>query len=267
MGRAMSERPATLVVDGVEIRKGSRVRLRPAAGADVLDLAMTGRIAVVEDILHDHDDRVHLAVRIEDDPGRDLGDARYPGHRFFFAPSEVDPLVGAEARPRRVLVAGVGNIFLGDDGFGVEVARRLESRPRRPGVEVADFGIRGVDLAYALGDGWDAVVIVDAAPRGGAPGSLYVIEPDDPELETSAPCAPDAHGMDPEKVLWLARRLGGPPTRALIVGCEPALVPTAPPGEEVVAGLSPVVERAVTEAVKLVEALVAQLVEPEGVVE
>ena len=90
MGRAMSERPAALVVDGVEIRKGSRVRLRPAAGADVLDLAMTGRIAVVEDILHDHDDRVHLAVRIEDDPGRDLGDARYPGHRFFFAPSEVD---------------------------------------------------------------------------------------------------------------------------------------------------------------------------------
>jgi len=73
--------------------------------------------------------------------------------------------------------------------------------------------------------------------------------------------------MDPEKVLWLARRLGGPPTRALIVGCEPALVPTAPPGEEVVAGLSPVVERAVTEAIKLVEALVAQLVEPKGVVE
>ena len=261
----MSGGSTALFVGGVEVRKGSRVRLRPGSGADVMDLAMAGRIAVVDEILHDHDDRVHLAVRIEDDPGRDLGDARYPGHRFFFAPGEVEPLAGAEARPLRVLVAGVGHVFLGDDGFGVEVARRLAARPRRPGVEVADFGIRGVDLAYALGEGYDAVVIVDAVPRGDAPGSLYVIEPD--EAATPAASAPDAHGMDPETVLELARRLGACPSRVLIVGCEPALVPTAPPGEEVVAGLSPVVERAVEDAVKLVEDVVNELVESKGVLE
>jgi hydrogenase maturation protease len=252
----MMDEATTVVIRGVELGKGSRVRLRPGPGADVLDLAMAGRIAVVEQILRDHDDRVHVAVRVEDDPGRDLGEARYPGHRFFFGLDEIEPVSGADARPMRVLVAGIGNVFLGDDGFGVEVARRLQSRPRRPGVEVADFGIRGVDLAYALGD-YDAVILVDAAPRGGVPGSLYVIEPGPDPAATSMP--PDAHGMDPVKVLWLARQLGGRQPRTLIVGCEPALVPAAPAGEEVVATLSPVVEQAVAEAVTVVESLVAEL--------
>ena len=251
--------PRGVLVDGVEVCKGSRVRLRPRQGADVFDLAMAGRLAIVEQILRDHDDRVHLAVRIEDDPGRDLGNARYPGHRFFFGPDEIDPVGGADARPLRILVAGIGNVFLGDDGFGVEVARRLQERFRPPGVEVADFGIRGVDLAYALGDGYDVAILVDAAPRGDAPGSLYVIEPPADEEPTAA--VPDAHGMDPVKVLWLARQLGACPARALIVGCEPALVPSAPPGEEVVATLSSAVAHAVTEAVTLVETLVGELLE------
>jgi hydrogenase maturation protease len=255
---------STVLVDGVEVRKGSRVRLRPGAGADVLDLAVAGRIAVVEDILKDADDRVHVAVRIEDDPGADFADARYPGHRFFFAPAELEPLVGADARPTRILVAGIGNVFFGDDGFGVEVARRLLLRPRRPGVEVADFGIRGVDLAYALGDGYHAAVIIDAAPRGGAPGLIYVIEPRDQEM---AGTAPDAHGMDPARVLSLARRLGACPSRVLIVGCEPASVPTDLPDDEIAASLSPVVERAVDTAVTVVEDLVSELIQSEGVVE
>src|SRR6516225_7125141 len=78
----------------------------------------------------------------------------------------------------RILVAGIGNIFLGDDAFGVEVARRLAARPQPDGVRVADFGIRGIDLTYALLDGYETVILVDATPRGGQPGTLYVIEPD-----------------------------------------------------------------------------------------
>ena len=109
-----------------------------------------------------------------------LGEGRFPGHRFFFALDEVEPLGGVAAAapaPARILVAGIGNIFLGDDGFGVEVARRLAERERAPGVDVVDFGIRGMDLAYAL-QGYDAVVFVDAAPRGERPGTLSVVQPD-----------------------------------------------------------------------------------------
>src|SRR4051812_4881918 len=99
---------------------------------------------------------------------------------------------------RRVLIAGVGNIFLGDDAFGVEVAQRLLRRPAREGVKVIDFGIRGLDLTYALLDGWDAVIIVDAASRGQPPGTLFVIEPD-PDSAAGAPGAglADTHGLDP----------------------------------------------------------------------
>ena len=95
---------------------------------------------------------MHLAVVVEDDPGRDLGERRQPGHRFFFAPDEVEPLPApAPAAPAvRVLVAGIGNVFLGDDGFGVALAGRLARRELPAGVEVVDFGIRGMDLAYAL---------------------------------------------------------------------------------------------------------------------
>ena len=80
-------------------------------------------------------------------------------------------------RPARILIAGIGNIFLGDDAFGVEVARRLVRRRLPDGVRVVDFGIRGLDLTYALLDGYEAVILVDAAPRGGPPGTLYVLEP------------------------------------------------------------------------------------------
>jgi hydrogenase maturation protease len=118
----------------------------------------------------------------------------------------------------KILVAGVGNIFLGDDGFGVEVAQALSKRQLPETVTVKDFGIRGFDLAYALLDPWDGVIIVDALPRGGAPGTLYVIEPD---RSDAGKADINPHGMDPVRVLNLAASLGAISARILVVGCEP----------------------------------------------
>lgn len=118
----------------------------------------------------------------------------------------------------KILVAGVGNIFLGDDGFGVEVARSLSSRELPVSLVVKDYGIRGFDLAYALLDPWDGVIIVDAVPRGQAPGTIYVIEPD-PAGSGEADINP--HGMDPVRVLNLAASIGAISARVLVVGCEP----------------------------------------------
>ena len=115
---------------------------------------------------------------------------------------------------KRVLIAGVGNIFLGDDGFGVEVVKRLAGRELPEGVEVKDFGIRGMDLAYALQDDYELVVFVDATPRGEKPGTVYLIEP---EIEDDGEVTLDTHGMDPVKVIKLSRALGARPTRILVV--------------------------------------------------
>jgi hydrogenase maturation protease len=161
--------------------------------------------------------------------------------------------------PPRILVAGIGNIFLGDDAFGVEVARRLAGRRLPEGVRVVDFGIRGFDLAYALLGDDDAVILVDATPRGGPAGTLYVLE-----IEANGPGEPDPqerliepHGMDPVKVLRLAATLGGPMVqRVLLVGCEP--LPLGP-DDDAAMGLSEPVQGAVDEAVLLIEALVAKL--------
>lgn len=118
----------------------------------------------------------------------------------------------------RVLVAGIGNIFLGDDGFGVEVAHRLAERSWPPEVCVRDFGIRGVHLAYELsGGGYDAAVLVDAIGRGGVPGTVYAIVPEVGRLEAPA----DAHDLQPHNVLAMAKTLGGLPPRLLVAGCEP----------------------------------------------
>jgi hydrogenase maturation protease len=250
--------PDRVTVDGVEVRAGSRVRLRPRAGGDVFDVALAGKLAVVEGIDTDLDGNVKLAVAVDDDPGRDLGLRRQPGHRFFFSLDEVEPLrddESAEQSAARVLVAGIGNVFLGDDGFGVEVAARLAGRRLPEGVHVADFGIRGMDLAYALQDGYDAAIFVDAVPRGEAPGTLFVIEPD---LDTGT-AVPEAHGMDPVKVLALARELGGPPERVLVVGCEPKTRMSGD-DDEIVMELSEPVRAALDEAVRLVESLVAELI-------
>jgi hydrogenase maturation protease len=156
-----------------------------------------------------------------------------------------------------ILIAGIGNIFLGDDGFGVEVAQRLARRSLPAGVRVTDFGIRGYDLAYALIAGHDRTILVDACPRGETPGTVYVIDADVEHLGDSpeSPTTLDAHDMNPVHVLRLARSLGAVPKHVLVVGCEPA---TLGP-EEGQMGLSPPVAAAVDQAVALIESLVAKL--------
>lgn len=155
------------------------------------------------------------------------------------------PEAGSGPAGRRVLIAGVGNIFLGDDGFGVEVARRLAGQALPGGVRVADFGIRGVHLAYELLDGgYDSTILVDSTPRGGEPGTVYLIEPDFQQAGDGGEL-PDAHSMDPRAVFRLLERLGGTPKEVRIVGCEPAEV-----REEI--GLSEPVAAAVDEAVRLI---------------
>jgi len=241
-----------------ELRRGSRVRLVPRAGGDIFDIALAGRTAVVEAIEEDLEGGRQVAVTLDDDPGRDLGEARFLGHRFFFGLDEVELLPGETAagpREPRILVAGIGNVFLGDDGFGVAVAQRLGSHRLPEGVDVVDFGIRGMDLAYALQADYDAVVFVDTAPRGEPPGTLSVIEPDlDPDEVVI-----DTHGMDPVRVLGLARALGRVPPRVLVVACEPARIVHGEHDEDLVDELSPPVAAAVDEAVRLVAELAAEL--------
>jgi hydrogenase maturation protease len=156
--------------------------------------------------------------------------------------------------PPKIMIAGIGNIFLGDDAFGSEVARRLASRPWPAGVRVVDFGIRGLDLAYALCNGHDLTVLIDAAPRGGAPGTLYVIEPDVSDLSTadSSPALVDAHSLDPLQVLKMARAQGAELNGIVLVGCEPGDLG----GEEGRLGLTDPVEAAANEAIEVVESLV-----------
>jgi hydrogenase maturation protease len=165
----------------------------------------------------------------------------------------------------RILVAGIGNIFFGDDGFGCEVVRRLAERELLEGVEVVDFGIRGMDLAYALMDPYEAVVFVDAVPRGEEPGTVYLIEAEVPE---EGEVALDTHGMDPVYVIRLARVLGANIPRTLVVGCEPQNIPgrmggspethqpQPHPHDDMLMELSEPVQRAVDEAVKLVVSVV-----------
>jgi len=157
---------------------------------------------------------------------------------------------------RRVLVAGIGNIFLGDDGFGVEVVRRLAGSAVPQGVEVKDFGIRGMDLAYALQDDYDLVVFVDATPRGGEPGTVYLIEP---EIEDEGEVTLDTHGMDPVKVLRLARAMGARMPRTLVVGCETQNIPGTHSYDDMLMELSEPVQAAVEEAANLVETLVKEM--------
>jgi hydrogenase maturation protease len=252
----------SLSIAGVEVKPGHRVRLHPGKRGDVMDIALAGKTAMIESIEQDYEGNFHVCVVADDDPGRDIGIMRQPGHRFFFDPEEIEPLPldhlesSTATKSPSILIAGIGNIFLGDDAFGVEVAQRLANRKLPDRVKVVDFGIRGFDLAYALLDRFDVTILVDACPRGGAPGTLYVIEPD---LNLSAldgteaaQTTVDAHSMNPMNVIRMAKSMGGDLKRILLVGCEPL---TLGPDEGAM-GLSEPVAAMVEEAANRIESLV-----------
>jgi hydrogenase maturation protease len=251
-----------VTIGGSEVKVGDRVRLHPRQGGDVLDIALQGQTAVIESIEQDYEGKNHVCVVLDDDPGRDLGLLRQPGHRFFFDADEVEPLPASEQpqtsaalqRPG-ILVAGIGNIFLGDDGFGVEVVKRLSALELPSDVRVVDFGIRGFDLAYALQDGYETTILVDAYPHAQPPGTVSLVEPDLDGLETSQQEMVETHGMNPVNVLRMARAMNGNLKQVLVVGCEPASLG----GEEGCMGLSAPVEAAIDEAVKLVVSTVEKI--------
>jgi hydrogenase maturation protease len=164
-------------------------------------------------------------------------------------------------RPR-LLLAGIGNIFLDDDAFGVEVVQRLAGRKLPEEVRVVDFGIRGLDLAYALLDGYETVILVDAVPRGGPPGTLYALEPQWSAASDETALSIETHHLDPVKVLRLVEALGGKVERLLLVGCEPALPDDE---EEMQMGLSSPVRAAVDEAVVFLESLIDRLLRGEAI--
>jgi hydrogenase maturation protease len=155
-----------------------------------------------------------------------------------------------------ILVAGVGNIFLGDDGFGVEVASALGLRTLPEHVLVKDFGIRGFDLAYTLLEPWEMVILVDALPRGESPGTLYLLEPSIPGEGSSPSMEMNPHGMDPVRVLHLAASLGEIVAKVVVVGCEPLDFGDEFEGRM---GLSLPVQAAVEEACHMVSRLVERV--------
>jgi hydrogenase maturation protease len=159
------------------------------------------------------------------------------------------------SRPSKILVAGVGNIFMGDDAFGSEVARRLMSQGLPAEVQVTDFGIRSYDLAYALTDGYDVTILVDVTTRKQSPGTVYLIEPDLGQPDQLVGMIADAHSLNPANVLQMLRSLGSAPGKLYLVGCEPAILDI----EDGRIGLSEVVEAAIPQAIQLIKSLVNDL--------
>jgi hydrogenase maturation protease len=252
-------------ISGIPVRTGDRVRLCPRSGGDILDIALKGQIATIEGIEQDYEGKCHVCVVLDDDPGRDLGLMRQPGHRFFFDPAEVEPLPASQDQEQphrtkaRVLIAGIGNIFLGDDAFGVEVARRLANCALPEEVRVVDFGIRGLDLVYALQDGYDTTILIDAFPHGNAPGTISVVEPSLNDLNAGAEQGGfvEPHGMNPMNVLRVAKAMRAPLEHILLIGCEPAYLG----GNDGHMGLSEPVEAAASEAVRVTQGLVKQILD------
>jgi len=155
----------------------------------------------------------------------------------------------------QILVAGIGNIFFGDDGFGVEVARQLLQCELPAAVQVVDFGIRSYDLAYAIMDDYEAVVLVDATQQGQPPGTLYLIEPDLSQLDHFNGEVVNAHSMNPVRVLHMVQSMGGQPGRLYLVGCEPAVLET----ENGYIGLSEIVQIAVPPAIQMIRSLIVKI--------
>jgi hydrogenase maturation protease len=260
--------PAEVItINGIEVRKGDRVRLHPRAGGDILDIALRDQIAIIESMEEDYEGAQHICVVVENDPGRDLGMMRQPGHRFFFSPAEIERLPDEEqgeqhasAKPS-ILIAGIGNIFLGDDGFGVEVARHLLQSELPDSIRVVDFGIRGLDLVYTLQDGYETTVLIDAYPHGHEPGTVSVLELDPNQVDTAEGSFIEPHSMHPLNVLRMAKSMNGNFKRVLLIGCEPAYLG----GDEGHMGLSPAVEAAVEVAVKKTEVLIKKILDGQSI--
>ena len=161
----------------------------------------------------------------------------------------------SEERIRGILVAGVGNAWLRDDGFGGEVARRLAQRELPEGVSVMDAGTGGLDLAYEVMRGYDALMILDISTQGGEPGTLYLIEPDEDSIKGAIDDgeAINPHSMDPQTVLRFLKSTGAWPSRVIVIACEPADV------DDVGWGLSDPVKEAVDRAIELVVATIDDL--------
>lgn len=158
-----------------------------------------------------------------------------------------------------ILVAGVGNIFLGDDGFGVAVARRLMQRTPTSDMRVVDFGIRGLDLAYALLEPYRLVVLIDIVQRGSTPGTVHVLDlNDDASAAVADGHSPDTHGMVPTRAIEMARTMGAHIPQLVLVGCEPASFGNPDEGE---IALSPTVANAVAAAIATIDAVIAEKAE------
>jgi len=164
-------------------------------------------------------------------------------------------------KEKRILVAGIGNIFMGDDAFGVEVAQRLLRHELPSEAQVVDFGIRNYDLAYAIMDEYQTVILVDATQRGEPSGTLYLIEPNLSQLDELNGELVNAHSMNPVRVLHLVKTLGGKFGQLYLVGCEPAVLET----EDGALGLSPSVAAAVPEAVEMITSLITRILQTEAV--
>ena len=167
------------------------------------------------------------------------------------------------SKPTKILVAGIGNIFLGDDAFGSEVARRLMNETLPEEVRVADFGIRSYDLAYAMMEEYDVTIFVDITSQSQSPGTLYLIEPDLNQLDQLDEKMADAHSMNPVGVLQMLRTFGSSPKKLYLVGCEPATLEV----EDGEIGLSESVEGAVPQAIELIKSLVDDLLNEKSKVE
>jgi len=167
------------------------------------------------------------------------------------------------SKPTKILVAGIGNIFLGDDAFGSEVARRLMNETLPEEVRVTDFGIRSYDLAYAMMEEYDVTIFVDITSKSQSPGTLYLIEPDLNQLDQLDEKMADAHSMNPVRVLQMLRTFGSSPKKLYLVGCEPATLEV----EDGEIGLSESVEGAVPQAIELIKSLVDDLLNEKSKVE
>jgi hydrogenase maturation protease len=161
------------------------------------------------------------------------------------------------SRPSKILVAGIGNIFLGDDAFGSEVARRLMDERLPSEVRVIDFGIRTYDLAFAIMDGYEVTILVDITAQGQAPGTVYLIHPDLTQLDQLDANLADAHSMNPARALQMLRRFGSSPDKLYLIGCEPAILEV----EDGQLGMSEAVEKSVPQAIEWIKTLVNDLLQ------